>query len=149
MGDTDQSILVNGFSRKTGIQSLRHNLMQDAVRCMVILPTWILAQFLSESPGSPNKWSLSRIAHQLLPGGPRRARDQEVQGVPHQTAKMAPLLIQPEMIRQTTGLVTPSLMSTHRTLKPRARSALDKRPDPEKSSKKKQRFLGPLLRLAA
>ena len=108
--------------------------MQKRIRRLdalaVALPSWMQSWSGGMRSGRPSRWSLDLIAHHPLPGGPRCARDQLVQGVPIQTPMTSRGLIQPSMRVSTRGLVRsysgPMRISKARHPKPSRRTAVDR-----------------------
>ena len=98
-----QSKLVRGFSTATGILSEQHKRTIRAETEAVWLPTRIFSRSASDKSLSPQIASAVRIVHQLLPGGPLLALDQEVQGVPIHTPHTTCDFSQPLIKRMAAG----------------------------------------------
>ena len=114
-------------------------LTMDAPARAVWLPAATFAWSRAARPGSPVTKASLLTRHQLLPGGPRRARDQVAQGGATHTHITAWLAIHPLIRLMTTPRVTsnslPNLISKDMTPKPcRFQEALS-RPEPEKISR--------------
>lgn len=94
---------VRGFSTAHGTVCCTHARSSSQLTLAVRLPSLILAASLSPRSGRPRMCSLLRMRHQLLPGGPRLARDHVVHGVPNHTDTTQWDEIQP-LMRSTTLL---------------------------------------------
>ena len=140
IGPACQRREVDGFSRKQGTPKRRAAAMSLAEAFIVLFPTSILCWSIGRRFGSPYKCVALRIAHQVEPGGPRRARLHEAQGVPSQSPATQLLDIQPIRRRWTWGLVMsiswPKRKSRDTTPKPRRRTVAASPPVPQKTSKK-------------
>jgi hypothetical protein len=95
---------------------------------------------MDDNPERPYILVFDRTAHQLEPGGPRRARDQDEHCVSRHTPKTHPLEIRPHVTEITIGLVKsycgPTLISKATEAKPACFKLLDTLPEPANNSKK-------------
>jgi hypothetical protein len=144
MGVASQSIDEAGFSKKQGVRDLRAARINRAEANIVELPTAMRAASAGLRLGIPSKNWGDRMRHQLEPGGPRRARDQEEHGVPNHSPATQPPESQPSMRESTCFLVTshsrPKRISRLTAAHPRRRMAAESPPDPEKTSTKTSRL---------